>query len=86
VGVPRGTYTVKANASIVFGETETGDNEYVDGIVTVLPFVDSTPPSWLAERGLNADGVNVGGLRLTWSGAVDDAGSQAIGSTRMGVL
>ncbi len=34
-GVPPGTYTISANASIVLGEIDTADNSFTDGTVTV---------------------------------------------------
>ncbi|MBS7636095.1 right-handed parallel beta-helix repeat-containing protein [Candidatus Bathyarchaeota archaeon] len=36
-GVPYGTYTLKAEASIVPGETDTADNVFVDGLVRIGP-------------------------------------------------
>jgi len=34
-GVPKGTYTISANVSVVPGETDLADNNYIDGVVTV---------------------------------------------------
>ncbi len=41
-GVPLGTYTIKANATIVSGETNTDDNERGDGdvLVTIVGDID----------------------------------------------
>lgn len=39
-GVPPGDYTISAHATPVPGELDTGDNTYVDGMVTVSPTSD----------------------------------------------
>jgi outer membrane protein assembly factor BamB len=37
LAIEGGTYTISVYASVVSGETETADNFYIDGIVTVIP-------------------------------------------------
>jgi plastocyanin len=42
-GVSEGTYTISAEASQVLGETETANNRFTDGTVTILP-IEEAPP------------------------------------------
>ena len=51
VGVPEATYTIKAEASVVSGETDTADNIFIDGTVTIKPPPVLEPVLWIRKHG-----------------------------------
>jgi len=69
-GVPYGTYTLKAEASIVPGETDTADNVFIDGIVRIGPEATiKVEPSLYQAQLLNKTfnvNVTINGLWEGW--------------------
>ena len=67
-GVPESNNIIKANATVVSGETETTDNEYVDGTVTVTwtkLYVSPTPVS--KNTGVFVISINIDNVTDLWS-------------------
>jgi len=77
-GVPLGTYTISANASVVTDETDTADNTYTDGTVTVsflarhdIAITDATPSPKTVPAGelvlINVTVENEGNVNETFT-------------------
>jgi len=68
--VPSGIYAISAATSLVYGDTDPGDNWQIGSPVTVD--TDTVPPTWPDDATLRSPTVNAIGIDLEWSSATDN--------------